>query len=390
MDDDPTPPATSEPTPIPPSDPGRADIARQVVLGAVVFVATLVLLVGLTGVIGRDAARSGPSGAAVATAEPPRRRRRPPAPAAIGAGVCRPRRRRPPPARPPPRAPSASPSGAATPSASRPPAIRSWSAPATSRLRHGRRRGDRAAPRRYRRHGLHRRRQAYDRGSTKDSATATTRPGVATRTGPGRRPATTTGRPVVSLATATTSARPPERTASRGTPTTSGPGTSSCSTPTAQGRRLRRSTRPRAAGWPPTSPRTTPTCTMAIFHHPRFSSGTSMATTCDGCVLAPAVRRRMSTSSSTGTITTTSASPPGSRWQGGPTSARHPRVRGRDRRRPVAQLPARGTEQRGAARRRLRRHQVHPPRELVRRRVHRGRQRLPRRRDERLPLTAAE
>ncbi len=70
MDDEPTPPATSEPTPIPPSDPGRRDAARQVALGVVVFVATLVVLIGLTGIIGRSPAPSATPEAVAPTPAP--------------------------------------------------------------------------------------------------------------------------------------------------------------------------------------------------------------------------------------------------------------------------------------------------------------------------------
>ena len=106
------------------------------------------------------------------------------------------------------------------------------------------------------------------------SAIATTPAGAAIATGPGRLPATTTGRRRGSLATSTTSGTPRrDRAGRRGTRTTSGAGTSSCST-----RRARRSTaaiqhRRRVRWLAADLAANRAACTLAIFHHPRFSSG---------------------------------------------------------------------------------------------------------------------
>ena len=152
MDDEPTPPATSEPTPIPPSDRVGGTPPARSALGVVVFVAALVVLIGLTGIIGRSRRRP--------------RRPRPSAPAPAPTPTAS-ARAAVPPHPPPPRRPLHPPPGAHRRRLrrvdARPHPVRSVtrcsSARAISRTAARWRRGDRAAARRHRGYGLHGRRQ---------------------------------------------------------------------------------------------------------------------------------------------------------------------------------------------------------------------------------------
>ena len=100
------------------------------------------------------------------------------------------------------------------------------------------------------------------------------RRGAVSWTGRGRPPGTTTGaRQDARRLSRLLRCRGRSATARPGTRTTSARGTSSSSTRTARYVGGCGATPPRAAGSPPTWPRQPAHCTMAIWHHPRFSSG---------------------------------------------------------------------------------------------------------------------
>ncbi len=152
---------------------------------------------------------------------------------------------------------------------------------------------------------------AYRAARPSSSTTATTRPGAPSGTGRDRRPATTTGRRRTSPATSATSAT---AAAPQGTQLVlvrpRGVARDRPRLGLLRRRRLRCGLSRRVAGSPPTSRRRRAQCTLAIWHHPRFSSGFHGN---DGDGRRRSGRRSTTpapTSSSTATTTTTSGSRP--------------------------------------------------------------------------------
>ena len=179
-------------------------------------------------------------------------------------------------------------------------------------LQQPRGRSHRGPARRHRGHRVHHGDNVYPTG-TLDAVQrrATRRPGAVTRRAPGPLPATTSTTPTAPPATSTTSARRPASPARATTATTSATGTSSCSTATARSSAAAARAPPRSSGCAHDLAAHPADCTLAYWHHPRFSSGGEHGS-------APgmepfwqrAVRSRAPTSCSAGTTTTTSASRP--------------------------------------------------------------------------------
>ena len=189
----------------------------------------------------------------------------------------------------------------------------------------------------------------------------------------------------ISPATSATSGPRPRRTARAGTRTTSGRGTSSCSIPTAasvggcgpasaQGRWL---TADLAAS--------TAACTLAIWHHPRFSSGEHGNDTAVAPFWHGALRRRRRRRHQRPRPRLRAVRPAGPERSAGPR-ARHPRVRGRDRRGGAADLPDAARPTASSASRRPRRHRARAPPGVLRVDLPADDRRARRLRDGTLPL----
>ena len=294
------PDPNADPSPVVPEQlpPGRIGFAvDQVALVALVFVATLLLLLGATRLVDRGSAAPGPI--------IQRRRGR-----SVGQPLSDGQHE------PGTRDHRAAPVSKRTRRAARQLALPDRRSRAGRRRRHramrlGRRRGDRGAARRDRRDRVHRRRQRLrERHGRAVPRVLRHRAGAAIAPGPGRRPGTTTGR-------------------RRGLAgyfgyfgdAAKGPGGSSWYSydlgtlarhrprlGVREGRRMRcrvaagRLAGGRSGGQPMRA------CTLAIFHHPAFQLGRARGLAGDGRLLAAAVRSRRRRRSSTATTTTTSAS----------------------------------------------------------------------------------